>query len=446
MGISRSSGRGVRRRNAFKQRRDAFNAYRLGSEELEPKRVLTSLATLTPDLVGGSDTGLDATDNYTSDTTPTFSINPVGLGGFDAGDEIRLFAGTNQVGSHTVVAANFDATTNLWTGGPIQITSDQVIGGNPNAINFTMRHFDGSLDPASNARSINIDDEPPTAPAVNTFATNQNIVNFNSQEIRLVRILAELFLQAPQTGLAVLALPLKNVFAVTVNGVTYTETPAGTNGFTLGTGTWQLDLGQVATPPAEFADGTYPVQVTYTDQAGNSITQTEPNGLLVDTVQPQMTAITGPGATATFVDGSTIPITVSLSEPIDVNTLPGGSTLSFTVNNGPRTAALDAANSNANTLIYNYTVNESIVVGQPGDITTGTNRISNIDSSAITLGMAVIGLGIPDGTVVEEFDVDPGTGSGSPTADIILSDNATVTAVGNRTTTGDVNNTITITV
>ena len=64
MGISRSSGRGVRRRNAFKQRRDAFNAYRLGSEELEPKRVLTSLASLTPDLVGGSDTGLDATDNY----------------------------------------------------------------------------------------------------------------------------------------------------------------------------------------------------------------------------------------------------------------------------------------------------------------------------------------------------------------------------------------------
>ena len=58
MGIARSSGRGVRRRNAFKQRRDAFSAWRLNSEQLEPKKMLaTDISTRLPDLVAGDDSG-----------------------------------------------------------------------------------------------------------------------------------------------------------------------------------------------------------------------------------------------------------------------------------------------------------------------------------------------------------------------------------------------------
>ncbi|MDB4475815.1 hypothetical protein N9004_03570, partial [Pirellulales bacterium] len=42
MGINRRGGRGVRRRhNAFQQRRDAFSSWRLNSEQLEPKKLLS---------------------------------------------------------------------------------------------------------------------------------------------------------------------------------------------------------------------------------------------------------------------------------------------------------------------------------------------------------------------------------------------------------------------
>ena len=42
MGISRSSGRGTRRRHAFKQRRDAFSSWRVGNEQLEPRKMLAA--------------------------------------------------------------------------------------------------------------------------------------------------------------------------------------------------------------------------------------------------------------------------------------------------------------------------------------------------------------------------------------------------------------------
>ena len=82
MGISRSSGRGVRRRNAFKQRRDALNRHQLGNEPLEPRLLLATnitAGTRAPDLLAGSDTGFSATDNYTNDQTPTFEFNAGGL-------------------------------------------------------------------------------------------------------------------------------------------------------------------------------------------------------------------------------------------------------------------------------------------------------------------------------------------------------------------------------
>ncbi len=57
MGIARSGGRGIRRRNAFKQRRDAFSSWRVGNEQLEPRKMLAAATVSSTNWVGGGPLG-----------------------------------------------------------------------------------------------------------------------------------------------------------------------------------------------------------------------------------------------------------------------------------------------------------------------------------------------------------------------------------------------------
>ena len=81
MGIARANGRGVRRRNAFKQRRDAFNRHQLGNEPLEPRRVLAAaIGADMPDLATADDSFPSTipslnNDNITNENQPLIEFS-----------------------------------------------------------------------------------------------------------------------------------------------------------------------------------------------------------------------------------------------------------------------------------------------------------------------------------------------------------------------------------
>lgn len=126
MGIARASGHGVRRRNAFKQRRDAFSAWRLNSEQLEPKKMLaTDISTRLPDLVAGDDSGYLDDDNYTSDTTPSFTLNTSGL-----------TFGTAATGNTTPLVSE---DIELVIGGTVRHSITQAPGTTPPNITLTVQ-------------------------------------------------------------------------------------------------------------------------------------------------------------------------------------------------------------------------------------------------------------------------------------------------------------------
>ena len=105
------------------------------------------------------------------------------------------------------------------------------------------------------------------------------------------------------------------VLSVVVNGATYEVTPTTT--------TWSLDLA-AAVPTAgtlgAFADGTYAVTATVTDEVGNEASTSVANALVVDTTAPSAPTVdalvadsTTPTITGTAIlgDGETLTVTVS---------------------------------------------------------------------------------------------------------------------------------------
>ena len=147
---------------------------------------------------------------------------------------------------------------------------------------------------------------------------------------------------APSSGIASVT--------VVVNGQTLTATVSGT--------TWSVAV------PTALSDGTYSVQATALDIAGNSASTSSPNGLIVDTVAPTVTGVSTTAALdSTFNVGQPVSIIISFSQAVNVTGTPqlnlndngvanytsGSGTTSLTFTYTP------AANQNTSDLDYSST-------------------------------------------------------------------------------------------
>ena len=150
--------------------------------------------------------------------------------------------------------------------------------------------FSGIATQLNSAAAIVIDTTAPDAPTVDVQTTNSTpptITGTNS------------------------TLAADEVLSVVVNGATYEVTPTGTP-----TTTWSLDLA-AAVPTSgtlgAFADGTYAVTATVTDEVGNTESSTSvANALVVDTTAPA--APTVDALVARNLASPTLTGTVTLSE------------------------------------------------------------------------------------------------------------------------------------
>ena len=109
------------------------------------------------DLATTSDTGASTTDNITNASSLTFSVT-----GVQAGNEVRLFAGTTEIGRGTA------------TGTAINITTNNVAALGDGTYVITARQFSGSnSSPASPGLSITYDATQPVL--ITGFPTTANI-------------------------------------------------------------------------------------------------------------------------------------------------------------------------------------------------------------------------------------------------------------------------------
>ena len=169
MGISRSGGRGVRRRNAFKQRRDAFSAWRLNSEQLEPKKMLAVGAPGTPftpngELGGG---GLNA-----AEAAAGFVVRVPLAGNAVDTDSLTLLTNFGApVGTATITAADVTAGFKNFTIASGVLGADSAT----KILEATLATAGGPGGGTGNDISFVMDTTPPATPTVNSLITNNPV-------------------------------------------------------------------------------------------------------------------------------------------------------------------------------------------------------------------------------------------------------------------------------
>jgi len=332
MGISRSSGRGVRRRNAFKQRRDAFSAWRLNSEQLEPKKMLAVGAPGIPSAPATTG-GLNAAEEAAG-----FNVTVSFNGQAEENDALTLKTdGNNVVASAVVTAA--DKTAGQIT---FNVKQNELGGIDGNRIlNATLTTAGGGPSHTSGDLTFLMDTDPPDAPTVIPQITNN-----------------------PVGGIAVTGttgdgqpLPAGETLKVTVNGVPETFNTGTTAG-----GNWQT------TKPLNLAnDGTYQVTATVSDAVGNAVTDGSSNELIVDRTNPSVNSINGP-ANQNLGVGQTINFQLN-HDAIALPVVGAAPAITFNLAGNNRTAAYQAVLSTGTQSVFQYAV-------QPAD--NNANFINNV--------------------------------------------------------------------
>ena len=332
MGISRASGHGVRRRNAFKQRRDAFSAWRLNSEQLEPKKMLAVGAPGIPSAPATTG-GLNAAEEAAG-----FNVTVSFNGQAEENDALTLKTdGGNVVASAVVTAA--DKTAGQIT---FNVKQNELGGIDGNRIlNATLTTAGGAPSHTSANLTFLMDTDPPDAPTVIPQITNN-----------------------PVGGIAVTGttgdgqpLPAGETLKVTVNGVSETFNTGTTGG-----GNWQT------TKVLNLAnDGTYQVTATVSDAVGNAVTDGSSNELIVDRTNPSVNSINGP-ANQNLGVGQTINFQLN-HDAIALPVVGAAPAITFNLAGNTRTAAYQAALSTGTQSVFQYAV-------QPAD--NNANFINNV--------------------------------------------------------------------
>ena len=154
MGIARSGGRGIRRRNAFKQRRDAFSSWRVGNEQLEPRKMLAAATVSSTNWVNTGPVG--ETDTIGVQVVFDQPVTGTGDVALDVGGQSRSASyasgsgGTTLTYNYTVQAGDNDTDGVVATGLSGAFTNQEL--------------WDHDDDPAT-------EEVFRTVPAINTMGT-----------------------------------------------------------------------------------------------------------------------------------------------------------------------------------------------------------------------------------------------------------------------------------
>ncbi|MBU6188747.1 MAG: FG-GAP repeat protein, partial [Betaproteobacteria bacterium] len=325
------------------------------------------------------------TSLITNDTTPVITGTAV-LG---AGETLSVTVGG---ATYTVVPAGGGAwSLDLGSATPVSGTlaalADGVI-----SVTATARDAAGNSTSDTTSGEIRLDTQAPAAPTVTALTTSDTTPVI--------------------TGSATLA--AGEVLRVAVNGATYSVTPASD-------GTWSLDL-QTASPVSgslgAFANNQqYPVTASAIDAAGNVSTDPSTNELSIDlnalSAQlasasdsgivgdritnddtPTIEGITGPGATVTLLDGTTVVATVVAHATtgvwsVDTSQLP----------QGLRTLAITDS--------LNKTVSLPITIDRTAPATP--TLVSVTDNVPTSTGSLTSGASSDDTTPTLVFTAEPGS-------------------------------------
>jgi uncharacterized repeat protein (TIGR01451 family) len=263
--------------------------------------------------------------------TPQLALNNAGVATYVSG------SGTATLTFNYVTAAGQDtATLDYSSTGALGSGSILDASNNPALLTLPATGTDGLA-----ALKIIIDTLPPsvTVTSLTTKNTTPTITGTVTDS-------------SPSSGVASVV--------VVVNGQTIPATVNGTN--------WTANVSTA------LGDGTYDVQATAADKAGNQHTITATGALVVDTISPTVTDVTTTAAAnSTFILGQTVTINVSFSENVLVTGTP-----SLLLNNTG--TATYSSGSGTSTLSFVYTV-------APGQ---GTSDLDYASVSALSLGTATI--------------------------------------------------------
>ena len=168
---------------------------------------------------------------------------------------------------------------------------------------------------------------------------------------------------------------------VTVNGSN--ANPATT---TCSAGTWNLTLTTTLS-----ASNTYSIVASQSDNAGNTDTDTE--SVVVDKVAPTVSGVSSPTANGTYGIGTTIPVTVTFSEPVYVTGTP-----QLTLALAPNVAVNYTSGSGTNVLTFNYTVaspdtSSDLNYVATSSLTLNGGTITDLATNAATLTLPATGSG-----------------------------------------------------
>ena len=375
MGITRRGGRGVRRRhNAFQQRRDAFSSWRLNSEQLEPKKLLSATSlTLPPD------------STYTEGDVLTFRVDfdePVDVSDGDplTAPSVELVIG--GVGRSAAYAAG-TGTDSLFFNYSVQADEEDVDGIevlNPILLNGeTISNSSGALDPALGELNISF-----FAPDISGPIAGIKVDSAAPTVSGLVTV--------PGSGTYITGdvLTFTVTFDEVVNSTNATlPLTIGSNARsavlatpTSGSGTTTLTFEYTIAADDRDSDGidVAPTAIvgSVTDGAGNqadfsTATSQSTNDVLVNTAAVTVVTLT-PSADGTYKTGDVLTLSVAFNEAVTVGGV-GTPQIELLIGGEIKNAAYTNG-SGSSTLIFTYAIEADLEDTDGIDITGVIDRNS----------------------------------------------------------------------
>jgi Ca2+-binding RTX toxin-like protein len=362
----------------------------------------------------------------TNDRKPTLIISA------EAGSTVNIYNGIRFLGTATQTGV-IDGSNELYTYTPAFSLGEATYSLSAKAVDAA-----GNTSISSAPVNVQVDFTAPMRPTVTAFMTAD--------------------LNPTIEGAA--SLQDGDTLTVTFNGVTYTATanPLASGGIVygaqgtyplsvdLGTATWRLDA-------TGLAQGSYDVVATLRDVAGNLITDSTSNEVVVNTLAPEIVSFTSTTISGSYRTGAAINITATFSEQVVA-----GSVVTVVLNNGESVNLTTPDATRPSTILRGvYTVGATLTEETP-DLTvvsfgwTLQNTPKNLAGTEITshtmpqANIAIsrdiaIALSAPDAPVIDSVmdDAEPYIGAVKVISPVAHTNDSTprveITAMAGKTVT-----------
>ncbi|PIW60180.1 Ig-like domain-containing protein [Shewanella sp. CG12_big_fil_rev_8_21_14_0_65_47_15] len=323
-------------------------------------------------LTAGSDSGSSATDDYTSDTTPTLT------GSAEANSTVRIY---DTDGTTVLVTTTANGIGN-W------LTTSSALADGAHSLTAKATDAAGNESVASTALVVTIDTTAPTV-------TDANISIAGGTGTAGAYIAGDT-VTASWNNTAIGDNNSDTMSAVTVDFSQFGggAAVAATNSSGTWTATYTLVAGAINSSNRN-------VSVTVTDNAGNTRTQADSSNAVVDNVLPAVGSV-GVPANATYIVGQNLDFTVNTTEAITVSTAGGTPRIALTIGSATVYASY-LSGSGSNALTFRYTV-------QSGDLDTDGIAVAGLietnggilkDSLGNTLNSALNSVGNTTAVLVD---------------------------------------------